>query len=105
MAMSPYPTEPLREHPSTYVVQDRGNLDEMRRLKIQDMLVTTGMGGVLSELPDPTSLRRVLDVGCGTGDWLIETAKTYPTIEILFGGDISGKMIEYARAQAMAESL
>ena len=93
-------TEPLREHPSTYFVQDRSNLQEMERLDIQDKMVTVEMGGVLPELADPTILRRVLDVGCGTGGWLIETAKTYPTIEHLFGGDVSGKIVAYARTKA-----
>jgi len=93
-------TEPPREHESTYVVQDRSNLEEMRRIEIQDKLVTSEMGGVLPEMADPSHLRRVLDVGCGTGGWLIETAKQYPTIEKLIGVDISGKMLEYARAQA-----
>jgi len=92
--------EPPREHPHTYVVQSHSNLDEMARLEIQDKMVTTGMGGVLPELADPTVLRRVLDVGCGTGGWLMETARTYPTIEKLVGVDISDKMLAYARAQA-----
>lgn len=98
-------TELPREHPSTYFVQDRSNQEEMNRLEIQDKMITAGMGGVLPELSDPTLLRRVLDVGCGTGGWLIETAKTYSTIEKLVGADISGKMLDYARAQAEAQQL
>jgi len=39
--MSSYPTEPLKEIPSTYVVQDRSNLEEMHRLEVQDMLSLT----------------------------------------------------------------
>ena len=100
-----YPTEPLREHPSTYFVQDRENQEEMDRLEIQDKMATAGMGGVLPEQPDPTRFRRVLDVGCGTGEWLLETARTYPTLEKLFGADISGKMVDYARAKAEAQQL
>ena len=98
-------TEPPREHPSTYVVEDRSNRQEMERLDIQDKMLTMGMGGVLPELADPGSLRRVLDVGCGTGGWLIETAQTYPTIEKLVGADISGKMLDYARTKAEAQQL
>jgi ubiquinone/menaquinone biosynthesis C-methylase UbiE len=100
-----YPTEPLREHPSAYFVQDRENLEEMARLEIQDRMITAGMGGVLPELADHSHLRRVLDVGCGTGGWLMEVARTYPSIEKLFGGDISGKMVEYARTQAESQHL
>src|SRR6516162_5706219 len=95
-----YPTEPLREHDSTYFVQDRSNLEEMHRLNLQDKMMTDAMGGALQEIPDPTSLHRVLDVGCGTGGWLIEMARTYPSIKELVGVDVSSKMLEYACSQA-----
>ncbi len=97
--------QPRREHPSTYFVQDRSNLDEMTRLQILDQIFTTGMGGVRPEQSDPTIFRRVLDVGCGTGGWLIEAAKTYPSMSVLVGVDVSNKMLEYARAQAEAEQV
>ena len=97
--------QPRREHPSTYFVQDRSNLDEMTRLQIQDQMLTTDMGGVLPEQPNPALFHRVLDVGCGTGGWLIEAAKTYPGMSMLLGVDVSNKMIEYARAQAEAEQV
>ena len=94
-----------REHPSTYFVQDRDNQEELARLQLQDRLVTQRMGGVLSEQADPTLFKRVLDIGCGTGGWLIDTAKAYPGITQLFGIDISGKMLDYARTQARAEQV
>ena len=94
-----------KESPSTYIVQDRSNLEELKRLEIQDQMVTAGIGGVFPEIVDPTVLRRVLDVGCGTGGWLIETAGTYPTIEELIGIDVSSKVIAYATDQARAKSL
>jgi ubiquinone/menaquinone biosynthesis C-methylase UbiE len=93
-------TDQSKEHPSTYIVQDRANLEEMERLEIQDKMFNAGMDGVLPEFDDPARLRRVLDVGCGTGAWLIETALAYPSIERLVGADISLKMVEYARTQA-----
>jgi len=92
-----------QEHPSTYWVQDRSSEEELQRLHLQDQMLTESMGGVLPDQPDPASLQRVLDVGCGTGDWLIEMAKSYPSISQLVGVDISGKMIEFARAQAEAQ--
>jgi SAM-dependent methyltransferase len=55
---------------------------------------------VLPEQPDPTIFRRVLDVGCGTGGWLIEAARTYPSMSMLVGVDVSSKMVEYAQAEA-----
>src|SRR5262249_51416513 len=93
-------SESPREHPSTYFVQNRSNLEEIARLEVQDKMITTGMGGVLPELADPTSLRSILDVGCGPGGWLIETARTYPTIKKLIGADISDKILAHARARA-----
>lgn len=88
-----------QEHPSTYFVQDRENQDEVRRLELQGQLLTREMGGVLTEQPETRVFRRVLDVGCGTGDWLLNAAQLYPAMS-LFGVDISRTMIEYARAQA-----
>ncbi len=99
------PTDPRREHPSTYFVQDRSNEEELNRLRLQDQQVTAGMGGVLPEQADPASFQRVLDVGCGSGDWLIQAAKTYPSMSLLVGVDISSKMVEYAQAQAEAQGV
>ncbi len=99
------PTDPRQENPSTYFVQDRSNEEEMIRLQTQDQMMTTGMGGVLPEQPDPTIFRRVLDVGCGTGGWLIEVAKTYPAMSRLVGVDVSSRIVEYARAQAEAQQV
>jgi ubiquinone/menaquinone biosynthesis C-methylase UbiE len=99
------PTDPRRELGGTYVVQDRANMDELTRVHIQDQMITATMGGVLPEQSDPERLRRVLDVGCGTGDWLIEVAKTYPDIEYLVGIDVSRQMIEYARKEAEAQQV
>ena len=95
----PLSEEPKRELHSTYFVQDRSNEEEMTRVRLQDHMLTAGMGGPLPEQPDPTTLQRVLDVGCGTGDWLMEAARWYPTIQLLIGVDISATMAHYARAQ------
>ena len=95
-----HPSEPRRQHSSTYFVQDRSSHEERKRLALQDQMLTTGMGGVLPEQAQPSSFQRVLDVGCGTGAWLIETAKAYPSIDLLIGVDVSGKMVEHARAHA-----
>jgi len=98
-------SNPRREHPGTYVVQDRNNQDELARLQVQDHMITTSMGGVLPEQPTPISFKRVLDIGCGSGGWLIETAKTYPEMTRLFGIDVSGKMLDSARTQAEANQV
>ncbi len=102
--MSTPPNSQNNEQPSTYVVQDRENQDELARLTLQDHLLTLSMGGVLSEQPDPTTLRRVLDIGCGTGGWAIEAAQAYPTMSLI-GIDISQRMITHARQQAEAQQV
>jgi ubiquinone/menaquinone biosynthesis C-methylase UbiE len=96
--------EPKKEYPSAYYVQDRQSEQELVRLTIQGQMMTTAMGGPLPEQADPSSFRRVLDVACGPGEWVIETAKTYPTMS-LTGIDISQSMIKYAREQAVTQHL
>jgi ubiquinone/menaquinone biosynthesis C-methylase UbiE len=89
----------MNDRPSTYFVYDRLNKEELRRLTIQDQMITKAMGGVLSEQPDSSVFHSVLDVACGTGGWIIEAAKQYPEMS-LTGIDISNRMIEYARERA-----
>ncbi len=89
----------VNDNPSTYFVQDRKNQKELTRVMIQDHMITALMGGVLPEQPDPTVFHHVLDVGCGTGSWLIEAALTYPEMSLV-GIDISQRMIKCARTQA-----
>ena len=93
-----------QDNPSQYFVEDCSSNPEMIRLMIQDTLITTGMGGPLSEQPDPASLHRVLDIGCGPGGWILEAARLYPHMN-LTGIDISWRMIEYARAETQARKL
>jgi ubiquinone/menaquinone biosynthesis C-methylase UbiE len=91
---------------STYLVFDpRYGKQELKRLNLQDHLITTSMGGVLPEQEDPTRFQSVLDLGCGTGGWLIETAKVYPSISQLVGIDLSDTMVTFARKQAATSSV
>ncbi len=93
-----------QDNPSQYMVEDRSNDAELIRLLFQDNLLTTGMGGPLSEQADPASLHRVLDIGCGPGGWILEAAFRYHHMS-LTGIDISWRMIEYARTQAQSRGL
>jgi len=103
--MSSNPDDPRRELPSTYMMRDRANPDEMTRLRVQDELITGGMGGVLPEQPDASSFKRILDVGCGTGGWLIQAARTYPNLTRLVGVDANSHMVDYAQKRAMEEQV
>ncbi len=99
------PRDARGEQPSTYFVQDRSSKQELARVTIQDQTVTAGMGGVLPEQADPITFEHVLDVGCGSGGWLIEAAKMYPSMTQLVGVDVSERMIEYAQAQAIEQGV
>lgn len=101
----PNPNRSQGENPSTYFVQNRSNRDELTRLHLQDQMVTHGMGGIIPEQPDPTRFHDILDVGCGTGGWLIEAARTFPNMSKLIGVDVSERMVTYARAQAKAQQI
>jgi ubiquinone/menaquinone biosynthesis C-methylase UbiE len=97
------PRDPHKDElQSTYFVQDRSSKAELTRLILQDEMMTRSMGGVFAEQADPTSFHRVLDIGCGPGRWVMETAKTYPTMSLV-GIDISAKMVAYARKCAEDE--
>ncbi len=92
-----------RQEFSTYIMQERGDEKTLAQLHSQDQMMTADMGGVLPEQPDPAVFEHVLDVGCGTGGWLIEAAQTYPTMSKLTGIDINGQLISYASEQAAAQ--
>jgi ubiquinone/menaquinone biosynthesis C-methylase UbiE len=89
----------------TYFVQDRSNQEELKRLIVQERMVTDAMGGVLPEQQDPTLFQQVLDIGCGPGGWLIEMAQVHPQIKKLYGIDISPTMIQYAQKRAEEQQL
>jgi len=103
--MSSNPDELRRQLPSTYAVRDRTNPDELNRLSLQDDLVTAEMGGPLPEQDNPDKFRRILDVACGTGGWLIEAAKTYPNIRKLIGVEVNTHLLDYARKRAEEEGV
>ncbi len=96
----PILSEPKREQPSAYFVADHFSSEELHRLQMQDILITASMGGVLPEQPDLDRFQRVLDVGCGTGGWLIALAKASPASKVLVGVDANRAFVAYARQQA-----
>jgi len=97
--------QPHRQISGTYIVPGRFDEEELTRLPIQDQFITTGMGGALPEQPTPITFESVLDVGCGVGGWLIQTAVTYPTISRLVGIDTKTRMLAYAREQAKQQQV
>src|SRR5260221_289889 len=88
----------------TYFVHEQHNEEELHRLVGQDRFVTASMGGVLAEQTDPAAFRRVLDVACGPGGWVIEAARTYPEMSLV-GIDLNPRYLAYAREQAAAQQV
>lgn len=86
-----------------YVI-DPDLMEEMQRLDVQGQLLTRAMGGLLSERPDFSGIKRVLDLACGSGEWALEVAATHPDIEVI-GVDKAPRMIEFAHARASADRL
>ncbi len=102
--MPALPASHHHELASTYFIQSQHTKQELTRLTLQDRLLTTQMGGLLPEQPDPTRFQHVLDVGCGTGDWLLQLASISPSTSGV-GIDINPYMVQYARFRAAHHSL
>lgn len=88
---------------NTYVF-DPENSTELARLINQDRVVTQAMGGPLSGIADPLSLRNILDLGSGPGGWVLDVAFDLPDAEVE-GVDASRIMVNYANARALTQQL
>src|SRR5450759_1724647 len=75
---------------------------ETARLIEQSKLFTSAMGGLFPEALDLSGVRRVLDLGCGPGEWANAVASHYPCLNVV-GVDINETMIGYATAFARVQ--
>ena len=91
----------LPEGENTYVF-DPESATEMARLIDLDRVITKGMEGPLAEQDHPERFRAILDLACGPGGWVLDTAFKYPETEVA-GVDISRTMIDYANARARTQ--
>jgi len=80
------------------------NAAEMARLIKQDRFITQAMGGLFGERSDIGSMRSILDLGCGPGQWVLDVAFSYPEADVA-GIDISEIMVQYADARARSQGL
>ena len=83
---------------------DAENAAEMARLIDQESFITSAMGGLFAERSDIGSMRSILDLGCGPGQWARDVALQYPRINVT-GIDISNIMIQYAQGHAQVGKL
>src|SRR5450755_2309576 len=86
---------------SEYVI-DIEQPAETARLIEQSKLFTRAMGGLFPDELDLSGIRRVLDLGCGPGEWANAVASDYPCLDVV-GIDINETMIEYATAFARVQ--
>lgn len=66
-----------------------------------DRMLNKGMGGTISERPDLSGIKAILDLASGPGGWVLDVAREHPDIKVT-GVDISKSMIEFAQAQALS---
>jgi ubiquinone/menaquinone biosynthesis C-methylase UbiE len=96
-------TDPLASKDNTYAF-DPEEPAEMARLIALDRFTTRAMGGPLAGLPELPTDAQVLDLACGPGGWVLDTAFERRDIEVA-GVDISQHMIAYANARALSQGL
>ena len=86
-------------HPATngYIIHD--SEAELARLVQQSELITKFEGGILPERENISGITKILDAGCGPGQWAVEVADQNPDIHVV-GVDINKRMTDYARTYA-----
>jgi len=84
---------------STFFLQNKRR--ETHRSQNEDQMLTRAMGGPFAEQDDPNLFQRVLNIACGSGDWIIEAALLYPHLSLV-GIDNNALVINYARENAIA---
>jgi ubiquinone/menaquinone biosynthesis C-methylase UbiE len=77
---------------------------EMARLIKQDHFITQAMGGLFEERSDVNSMKAILDLGCGPGQWVLDVAFAYPNVNVA-GIDISDIMVQYANARVRSQNV
>ncbi len=79
------------------------SVEIVRQMKLHRML-THVLGGPLPGSIDLSKVRRVLDLGCGAGDWVLEMAYHHPDLHVI-GIDHSRAVVEYARVRAESQGV
>jgi ubiquinone/menaquinone biosynthesis C-methylase UbiE len=90
-------TQPRNDTPFV----DQENIAELARQEKQAAMLTKGLGGIFPELGNqlPEGTTRILDLGCGPGEWVRAVAQAFPHVEVT-GLDRSESVLAYARSVA-----
>jgi SAM-dependent methyltransferase len=91
----------MKEH--TMLI-DPDNAAEMARRINQEEVLTEVTGGLWPNEIDQQSVKMVLDLGCGPGQWATSVAFAHPEIRVI-GVDPSSEHVRYARAYAQVQDL
>lgn len=77
---------------------------EVARLFFGNPYMMESLGSLLPPAIDLTNVHKVLDIGCGAGEWARRLAKAHPHIHVI-GIDTSLNLIQSAVNRAVAEKL
>ncbi|MBO0781839.1 MAG: methyltransferase domain-containing protein [Ktedonobacteraceae bacterium] len=91
------------DRPQSGYQVDAENMAEMARLTRQARMLTEHLGLLPSSIKLPQR-STILDIGCGPGEWVLETAQSAPQ-SLVIGIDISQLMINYALFTAELENI
>jgi SAM-dependent methyltransferase len=72
---------------------------EVEWLSLIGPLLNESMGGPLAERSDFSGIKRILDLGCGPGSWVLEVAREHSEIEVI-GIDVSRAALEEGASHA-----
>ncbi len=79
-------------------------LEERYRVDLQGRILTEAMGSLLPARPDGAPIEQVLDLACGSAEWVRTVALSRPEIQLV-RLDKAPRMIAFARARAYADRL
>lgn len=82
---------------------DTESVEEMDRLTKQAQMITKYVGLYPPEMPFSGNAV-ILDIACGPGEWVLETARKHPDCQII-GLDLSHRMVAYAQSCARVHRL
>ncbi len=93
----------MQEHSNYFVDAEKA----METVRLIDQAEMTSRATCRQPFPasvKPDTLRTVLDLACGPGDWPMDVVFSHPDIEVV-GVDISQTMVNYAQARAKSRGL
>jgi ubiquinone/menaquinone biosynthesis C-methylase UbiE len=92
-----------QSQPTEFVIDPSPTLIEW--LRLIGPLLTEGTGGLFAERDDRLlGIKRILDLGCGPGDWPLSVAQRYQDVAVI-GIDTSEEVIEEATSHARVRGL